>query len=79
MLLYESKLQPLVSQSLSEAEFVAMALTIKEVKWSLQMLEELQVLVDALLLFVITKVPLRLFRIEVLQQDQNISILNCRA
>ena len=51
MLLYESKLQPLVSQSSTEAEFVAMALTIKEVKWILQMLEELQVLVEASLLF----------------------------
>ena len=79
MLHYESKLQLLVSQSLTEAEFVAMALTIKEVKWILQMLEELQVLVDALLLFVITKVPLRLFRIEVLQQDQNPSIISCKA
>ena len=48
---YKYKVQPLVIQSSTNAEFVAMALTIKEVKWILQVLEELQVLVDTSLLF----------------------------
>ena len=42
LLHHKSKLQPVVSQSSTEAEFVAMALKIKEIKWILQMLEELQ-------------------------------------
>ena len=48
---YKSKQEPLVTQSSTEAEFVALSLTIKEVKWILSILDEMCIPVSAALIF----------------------------
>ena len=48
---YKSKLEPYVTTSSTEAEFIAMSLTIQEVKWVLSILEELGVPASLVILF----------------------------
>ena len=48
---YKSKQQPLITQSSTEAEFVALSLTIKEVKWILSILDEIMAPVSAAVIF----------------------------
>ena len=48
---YRSKQQPIVTVSSTESEFVALSLTIREVKWILSILDELKILVKCALIF----------------------------